>query len=132
MIPPRNHVSGAYRVTLDRPRAATRLRSLRPGRCLLEGDDRLAASVRDGTLSEMSATVTLTEGRYHQVRRMFAAMEITCSAAIATASAASTFRSISHPADRIAGEGERPRRSCPPRRMVDYSPCRNGSGACSC
>jgi 16S rRNA pseudouridine516 synthase len=41
---------------------------------MLEGEDKPLLPVEMETLSGTSAFVTLTEGRYHQVRRMFAAL----------------------------------------------------------
>ncbi len=74
IISPRNHVSKRYHVTLDRPLRGDEAEILASGTLLLEGDDKPLLPVAMETLSETSATVTLTEGRYHQVRRMFAAM----------------------------------------------------------
>jgi 16S rRNA pseudouridine516 synthase len=74
IISPRNHVSKRYRVILDRPLRGNEAEILASGTLLLEGDDKPLLPVAMETLSETSATVTLTEGRYHQVRRMFAAM----------------------------------------------------------
>ena len=74
IISPRNHVSKRYHVTLDRPLRGDEAEILASGTLLLEGDDKPLLPVAMETLTETSATVTLTEGRYHQVRRMFAAM----------------------------------------------------------
>jgi 16S rRNA pseudouridine516 synthase len=74
IISPRNHVSKRYHVTLDRPLRGNEAEILASGTLLLEGDDKPLLPVAMETLTETSATVTLTEGRYHQVRRMFAAM----------------------------------------------------------
>jgi 16S rRNA pseudouridine516 synthase len=74
IISPRNHVSKRYHVTLDRPLRGNEAEILASGTLLLEGEDKPLLPVIVETLSEKSASVTLTEGRYHQVRRMFAAM----------------------------------------------------------
>jgi 16S rRNA pseudouridine516 synthase len=74
IISPRNHVSKRYHVVLDRPLRGDEAEILASGTLLLEGDDKPLLPIAIETLSQTSVTVTLTEGRYHQVRRMFAAM----------------------------------------------------------
>ena len=44
------------------------------GGLMLEGDDKPLAPAVLEPLSETTARLTVTEGRYHQVRRMFAAV----------------------------------------------------------
>ena len=70
---PRHKVPKVYRATLDRdlpPGLAERFAS---GTLLLEGEDAPCAPVAFTALGPREAELTLTEGRYHQVRRMFAA-----------------------------------------------------------
>ena len=74
VISPRNHVSKRYFVMLDRPLRGGEAEILASGTLLLEADDKPLLPVAMETLSDRSVHVTLTEGRYHQVRRMFAAM----------------------------------------------------------
>jgi 16S rRNA pseudouridine516 synthase len=74
IISPRSHVSKRYHVTLDRPLRGNEAGIFASGTLLLEGEDKPLLPVPMETLSERSATVTLMEGRYHQVRRMFAAV----------------------------------------------------------
>jgi len=74
IISPRSHVSKRYHVTLDRPLRGDEAGIFASGTLLLEGEDKPLLPVPMETLSERSATVTLMEGRYHQVRRMFAAV----------------------------------------------------------
>jgi 16S rRNA pseudouridine516 synthase len=74
IISPRNHVSKRYRVTLDRPLRGDEAEVFAAGTLLLDGEDKPLLPVQMETLSSTSAYVTLTEGRYHQVRRMFAAV----------------------------------------------------------
>lgn len=70
---PRHKVPKVYRARLDRdlpPEAADAFAS---GTLLLEGDDKPCAPAVLRSLGPREAEVTLTEGRYHQVRRMFVA-----------------------------------------------------------
>jgi len=73
VISPRNHVAKRYHVTLDRPLQGGEAALFAAGTLVLEGDkDALAPAVLE-PLSPTTAHLTITEGRYHQVRRMFAA-----------------------------------------------------------
>jgi 16S rRNA pseudouridine516 synthase len=74
IISPRANVSKRYHVTLARPLRGDEADIFASGTLLLEGEDRPLLPVQMETLSDTSAHVTLTEGRYHQVRRMFAAV----------------------------------------------------------
>ncbi|MGO4573444.1 pseudouridine synthase [Microvirga sp. 2TAF3] len=74
IISPRNHVSKRYHVTLDRPLRGDEAEIFASGTLMLDNEDKPLLPVEMETLSETSAYVTLTEGRYHQVRRMFAAV----------------------------------------------------------
>jgi 16S rRNA pseudouridine516 synthase len=71
---PRRHVPRTYDVTLASPLRGDEAERFASGTLHLAGE---AAPLRAATLEPRSATtarVTLTEGRYHQVRRMFAAV----------------------------------------------------------
>lgn len=74
IISPKASVTKRYRVTLDRPLTGREAEIFASGTLMLEGEDRpllpVALDVSDAT----HCAVTLTEGRYHQVRRMFAAV----------------------------------------------------------
>jgi 16S rRNA pseudouridine516 synthase len=74
IISPRAHVPKRYHVTLDRPLRGHEPGIFASGTLLLEGEEKPLLPVHMEMLSEKSAYVTLTEGRYHQVRRMFAAV----------------------------------------------------------
>jgi 16S rRNA pseudouridine516 synthase len=74
IISPRANVSKRYHVTLARPLRGDEAEVFASGTLLLEGEDKPLLPVQMETLSSTSAYVTLTEGRYHQVRRMFAAL----------------------------------------------------------
>lgn len=73
IISPKRHVAKVYRATLARPLDGHEAALFASGDLVLEGEDKpLAPAVLD-VLSPTEALLTVTEGRYHQVRRMFAA-----------------------------------------------------------
>jgi 16S rRNA pseudouridine516 synthase len=74
VISPRSHVAKRYLATLDRPLTGDEAAVFAAGDLILEGEaDPLASAVLE-PLSATEAHLTITEGRYHQVRRMFAAV----------------------------------------------------------
>lgn len=90
VIAPKSNIAKRYRVTLDRPLRGDEAKVLASGTLMLEGEDKpllpvLMENIPTNTLATGPETpsgvhggpvvsVTLTEGRYHQVRRMFAAL----------------------------------------------------------
>lgn len=74
IISPKSAIPKRYRVTLARPLRGDEAGLFASGQLMLDGEDTPLQPVPMETLSPQSATVTLTEGRYHQVRRMFAAV----------------------------------------------------------
>lgn len=74
VISPRRHVAKVYRATLARPLAGTEAALFASGQMVLEGEDKPLAPATLERLSPTEARLTVTEGRYHQVRRMFAAV----------------------------------------------------------
>jgi 16S rRNA pseudouridine516 synthase len=74
IISPRAQISKRYHVTLDRPLKGDEAEIFAAGSLLLEGEDKPLLPAQMEVLSSTSAHLTLTEGRYHQVRRMFAAV----------------------------------------------------------
>lgn len=74
IISPRNHVPKRYVATLARPLAGDEAALFASGKIMLEGEEKPLAPAQLEVLSEMEARLTVTEGRYHQVRRMFAAV----------------------------------------------------------
>lgn len=74
IISPRAHIPKRYQVTLDRPLRGDEAKIFASGTLLLEGEDRPLLPARMEAHSSTSASLILTEGRYHQVRRMFAAV----------------------------------------------------------
>ena len=73
VISPRNHITKRYLATLDRPLQSNESALFAAGTLVLEGDTEPLAPAVLEPLSATSAYLTVTEGRYHQVRRMFAA-----------------------------------------------------------
>jgi 16S rRNA pseudouridine516 synthase len=74
IISPRSHVSKRYLATLDRPLRGDEGAVFASGRLMLDNEEKPLLPVELEVLSPTSAYVTLWEGRYHQVRRMFAAV----------------------------------------------------------
>jgi 16S rRNA pseudouridine516 synthase len=74
VISPKSHVAKRYVATLARPLTGEEGAVFAAGTLMLEGErDPLAPAVLE-PLSPTQARLTITEGRYHQVRRMFAAV----------------------------------------------------------
>ena len=63
-----------YIATLDRPLRGDEAALFASGTLMLESETAALAPARLEVLSSTSARLTITEGRYHQVRRMFAAV----------------------------------------------------------
>jgi 16S rRNA pseudouridine516 synthase len=74
IISPRANIAKRYLVTLDRPLKGDEAEVFASGTLMLEGEDKPLLPAQLDVLSPLSAHVTVTEGRYHQVRRMFAAV----------------------------------------------------------
>ncbi len=74
---PRHKVPKVYRAGLDAPPGPDVLAAFASGTLMLTGEDRPCAPADVRVTGEREAEVTLTEGRYHQVRRMFAACGLT-------------------------------------------------------
>ncbi len=74
VISPKRHVAKVYRATLARPLAGTEAALFAAGGLMLEGEDKPLAPAQLEVLSPTEARLSVTEGRYHMVRRMFAAV----------------------------------------------------------
>jgi 16S rRNA pseudouridine516 synthase len=74
IISPKQHVTKHYVATLARPLRGDEAGLLAAGTLMLESEAKPLAPAVLETLSPTSARVIVTEGRYHQVRRMFAAL----------------------------------------------------------
>ncbi|HEY8003461.1 MAG TPA: pseudouridine synthase [Phenylobacterium sp.] len=74
VISPRSHVAKRYLATLARPLEGHEAQAFAAGILMLEGEAEPLAPAILEPLGERQAFLTITEGRYHQVRRMFAAV----------------------------------------------------------
>ena len=74
VISPKRHVAKVYRATLARPLDGTEGDVFAAGGLVLEGEDKPLSPAVLEVLSATEARLTVTEGRYHMVRRMFAAV----------------------------------------------------------
>ncbi|HEX3887747.1 MAG TPA: pseudouridine synthase [Phenylobacterium sp.] len=74
VISPRAQVAKRYVATLARPLAGGEAEAFAAGTLMLEGEKEPLAPAVLEPLSATQARLTITEGRYHQVRRMFAAV----------------------------------------------------------
>ena len=74
IISPRRHVAKVYRATLARPLTGQEGPIFVSGELMLEGEAKPLAPAHLEPVSPTEARLTVTEGRYHQVRRMFAAV----------------------------------------------------------
>lgn len=71
---PRHHVPKTYDVTLDRPLEGTEAEIFASGTLMLRSEKTPLAPAQLQVLGPNQARLTLHEGRYHQVKRMFAAV----------------------------------------------------------
>ena len=74
VISPKSEVAKRYVATLDRPLAGTEAEAFAAGTLMLESETEPLAPAVLEPLGAMQARLTIIEGRYHQVRRMFAAV----------------------------------------------------------
>jgi 16S rRNA pseudouridine516 synthase len=74
VIAPKSQVAKTYLVTLDRPLNGDEAGIFVAGTLMLDGETKPLLPVEMTVLSPTTARVVLHEGRYHQVRRMFAAV----------------------------------------------------------
>jgi 16S rRNA pseudouridine516 synthase len=69
---PRHQIAKSYRVSLAEPLTAAAAAMLESG-VQLEGEERRCAPAQLERISETDVRLIVTEGKYHQVKRMFAA-----------------------------------------------------------
>jgi 16S rRNA pseudouridine516 synthase len=74
IISPRKNVAKVYRATLDRDLRGGEAETFAAGTLLLEGEDKPLSPAGLEVIGPREARLTLHEGRYHQARRMFAAV----------------------------------------------------------
>lgn len=70
---PKHHVSKIYEATLDRPLKGDEAEIFASGTLMLKGEKNPCLPAKLTVIDETHVTLEITEGRYHQVRRMFAA-----------------------------------------------------------
>lgn len=73
VISPKRHVKKTYRARLSRPLGGSEGALFASGHFMLESEDKPLAPAELKVISDTEALLTVTEGRYHQMRRMFAA-----------------------------------------------------------
>ncbi|MGB3179080.1 MAG: pseudouridine synthase [Albidovulum sp.] len=73
VISPKRHVEKTYRAKLARPLNGTEGDLFASGNLMLDGEHKPLTPAELEVVSQTEALITVTEGRYHQVRRMFAA-----------------------------------------------------------
>lgn len=73
VISPKSNVPKVYEAMLDRPLGGDEAPLFASGEMMLEGEVKPLKPAELEVINENSARLTLHEGRYHQVRRMFAA-----------------------------------------------------------
>lgn len=71
---PRHHVAKIYEATLDRALNGNEGEIFASGTLMLNGEKTPCLPAKLTIIDETHATLEITEGRYHQVRRMFAAV----------------------------------------------------------
>lgn len=71
---PKSHVPKLYEVTLDRPLNGDESTVFTSGTLMLNGEKTACLPAKLTIIDDTHVTLEITEGRYHQVRRMFAAV----------------------------------------------------------
>ena len=74
IISPRSAIPKTYRASLDRPLSGEEAAMFASGTMMLRSDPKPLLPATLTILDDRTALVTVTEGRYHQIRRMFAAV----------------------------------------------------------
>ena len=74
LISPKQKVGKTYLVTLDRPLEASTAGIFASGTLMLDNENKPLLPASLTALDTHRAQITIYEGRYHQVRRMFAAV----------------------------------------------------------
>jgi 16S rRNA pseudouridine516 synthase len=69
---PKSDIDKVYEVTVDKPLSSELVEIFSRGDLMLRGEDKPCLPAKLEIIDELHARLTITEGRYHQVRRMFA------------------------------------------------------------
>jgi len=72
---PKQHISKTYVTILDHPLEGGEVETFASGKLILEGEDTPCLPAELSMLNATVVSLVLHEGRYHQVRRMFAAVD---------------------------------------------------------
>lgn len=75
ILAPKSHIPKIYIVKLDRPFESEYVNKFKNGIVFKDGEQCMPAKVKRAENCEKLAFVELCEGKYHQVKRMFAAVE---------------------------------------------------------
>jgi 16S rRNA pseudouridine516 synthase len=71
IISPKAEIAKRYRVTLENPLKGDEAEIFASGKLCIEGDEKPLLPARLQVIDKNVCWLTITEGRYHQVRRMF-------------------------------------------------------------
>ncbi len=74
VISPKRHVPKTYLATLDRALTGSEGEIFAAGTLMLDSEEKPLLPAKLDVVDARTARLTITEGRYHQVRRMFAAV----------------------------------------------------------
>ncbi len=74
IIAPKTHLPKCYIASLARPLSGDEAAAFAAGTLMLDGETKPLLPARLEVRGPLEAAVTIVEGRYHQVRRMFAAL----------------------------------------------------------
>ena len=69
---PKSDIEKIYEATVDKPLSPDLAEVFSRGELMLRGEDKPCLPAKLEIVDELHARLTITEGRYHQVRRMFA------------------------------------------------------------
>lgn len=69
---PRSDIEKVYEVIVDKPLSADLAETFARGDLVLRGEEKPCLPAKLEIINELNARLAITEGRYHQVRRMFA------------------------------------------------------------
>lgn len=75
VISPKHHVTKTYKVVLDRDLRSDAEKIFASGTLMLESEDKPLLPAKLERIDARTCLITISEGRYHQVRRMFAAID---------------------------------------------------------